>query len=84
MMAADLAIPHFLEECHRPTIVSTCGSISKSTPGTVSQPLVNSDANSSSNLQCKGSSASTTGGPFSARPPGTCSNGSLDKVYMRN
>ena len=81
LMAADLAIPHFLEECHRPTIVSTCGSISKSTPGAASQPTVNSDSNpSSSNLQGNESSTSSTGGPFSARPPGACPNGALDKV----
>ena len=77
MKASDLAIPHFLDECHRPTVVATNASISKSTHVTVSQQPLNSDSNSPvSSLKEKGS---TSGDPFAARPPRTSEDVTLDK-----
>ena len=85
LMAADLAIPHFLEECHRPTMVSECASF-RQRPGvqiaTLQSPGSTDSSVTSSNLT--GAASPTTevgqqGVPFPVRPPGVCNNGALDK-----
>ena len=87
-VAIDLAIPHFLEECHRSTTVSTFGSMSQaqilkaysSTPGTSFEPAENGDSVPwLPNLQASESCKSTSSDLFSASPSGAYPSGTLDK-----
>ena len=95
LMAADLAIPHFLEECHRATVVSPCASIgqlSVAQPAAQAATAGSESSASSSNLPppvpsstsalpSTGSQLNSAGPgvPFAVRPPGTCASGALDK-----
>ena len=86
LMAADLAIPHFLEECHRPTVVSPCSSFGQqvATQVVVPQTSIGLDSSTSSST-LTGQPLTSTGGlappgaAFAVRPPGTCTSGALDK-----
>ena len=84
-MAADLAISHFLEECHRPTIVSPCASFGQvGVQNSAPKPPVSSDScTTSSSLPAAPVSSTSLGPPsvpFAMRTPGTCTSGVLDKV----
>ena len=83
--------PHFLEECHRPTMVSPCSSIGQNvgTPAVAPQTSIGSDSSTSSSALTGQPPTSTgvlppPGALFTVRPPGTCTSGALDKVFTRN
>ena len=86
IIAADLAIPHFLEECHRPTTVSPCASFGQTSmsqaPALQTSSVTDGGVSSSipSQTSVLPSGLAPPGAPFPLRPPGTCASGALDKV----
>ena len=88
-VATDLAISHFLEECHRQTTVSTFGSMSQaqvlkaysSTPGAAFKQAENWDSSHSlPNLQAKehSTSANSSSGAF---PSGTLDKHDIELLF---